>query len=76
MNSRRRMIALAREARERLALEPSTRFGAKCHIDRLNKLLMSALGQKRTLCSAKRHVRFTPESGHVRRALGMSALCQ
>ena len=26
---------------------------------------MSALGQKRTLCSANRHVRFTPESGHL-----------
>ena len=25
---------------------------------------MSALGQKRTLCSANSHVRFTPESGH------------
>ena len=28
--------------------------------------LMSALGQKRT-CGAKRHVRFTPESGYVQR---------
>jgi hypothetical protein len=27
---------------------------------------MSALGQKPDICSAKRHVRFTPESGHVR----------
>ena len=26
---------------------------------------MSALGQKQTLCSAIRHVRFTPKSGHV-----------
>ena len=27
---------------------------------------MSALGHKRTCRDAKRHVRFTPESGHVR----------
>ena len=25
---------------------------------------MSALGQKADICSAKRHVRFTPKSGH------------
>ena len=28
---------------------------------------MSALGQKRTFAVQKRHVRFTPKSGHVRR---------
>ena len=27
---------------------------------------MSALGHKRTFARAKRHVRFTPKSGHVR----------
>jgi hypothetical protein len=27
---------------------------------------MSALGKKQTMCSAKGHVRFTPNSGHVR----------
>jgi len=27
---------------------------------------LSALGQKQDIRSAKRHVRFTPESGHVR----------
>ena len=33
-------------------------------------------GSKADICSAKRHVRFTPESGHVRCNSGMSALCQ
>ncbi len=27
---------------------------------------MSALGQKQIMCSAKRHVRFTPDSDHHR----------
>ena len=34
---------------------------------------MSALGQKQTFDTAERHVRFTPESGHVQRTSRMSA---
>ena len=37
---------------------------------------MSALGQKRTLGSRNRDVRFTPESGHRPARSGMSALGQ
>src|SRR5262249_30891054 len=37
---------------------------------------MSALGQKRTLGGHLAYVRFTPESGHWRADVGMSALCQ
>ena len=33
-------------------------------------------GSKADICSAKEHVRFTPESGHVRCKTLMSALCQ
>jgi hypothetical protein len=29
---------------------------------------MSALGKKQKMCGALAHVRFTPKSGHVRRA--------
>jgi len=37
---------------------------------------MSALGQNQTSGGPLGHVRFTPESGHCRAGLGMSALCQ
>ena len=37
---------------------------------------MSALPPKADMCGATRHVRFTPESGHVQCNKAMSALCQ
>ena len=37
--------------------------------------LMSALGQKQTLCMTTFYDRFTPESGHKTAQAGMSALC-
>src|SRR5262245_36382470 len=55
INSRRLIVALEAQAGTTYRTEPSSTVGRG----------MSALGQKADICSAKRHVRFTPESGHV-----------
>ena len=45
---------------------PTKKVGGYSLCRTFRKQLMSALGQKQTSAAQKSHVRFTPESGHVR----------